>query len=924
MSNLPYYLFTGESTSSVSAFKRNQSKFQSQHEQFKNAIRASREMAENDRRRKEKCGKIQAVWRSYHVRKNLKNFLRQEFDRSLEECSHLSDITDQIRRLNYFWIAEEDNDIRRIVRLVTLILSKNYLQSEEILKSKEFTIAGFLISCIKYVILAASDNKLPLTCLRCFEIYLKSDYVSNLNFRRLINGGYFGMLSHIIKHRIPDLINDAIIEKSPVFLGESILDLYKLSLNVPSRLDDKDLKSQCFRKLLNNFAENWSPFYKCYLLSQLCRYFTLDDFVSFSNDVDNIEFSVDGKISTFYVYIWLFIIDKCQIKSINTIRRIPYILRTLLIKYVAFLKSITSVEEDDDEMEFEEDDEPPVGGHSWKVSPCIAPHVIQIRIVGYTFYTLVSPHTSSRTRRLILDLCDGENFRRYFLANLDVNDDSNIIGTLALIYYAINFLQKLGSDRTIKNRLFLETLHRGLSVRESDRKRCLPLLYVFCDLLRCRLCAADDFEIRMSSSAESVFPFKLDELKEISGSLRDVATGLVELALPDAKCPVPERYRAALQSMGADLTPDSPREWNELFLAVVQLLQLLQQLDERLEFCPPKYWAVRNCFALANRQFFRYSNRRRGYNMPFHAARYFSRQEFEEGNKQLLSSSDLQALTILRKLPFLIPFEDRIVFLYQLTMSEKEDNGRQHWTPGVPISVSRDRIYEDSFSALSVESVPNLKQVLRVSMKNWAGASEAGVDGGGIFREFISELLKAGFSPTRGLFASTHDNQLYPNPLSRLIYPDNYRRQFFFLGRILGKLIFENQLAELPLAKFFLDRLLAHDVDSIDTEIKEQVESFCEGLASMIDLDWLRMFSPNELQMIISGDERTFDVDDLKNNTTIAITTDEADSDQVVGMFWKVIRSFNNDLRRKLLKFVSGCSRPPLLGFKQWILVLLE
>lgn len=37
---------------------------------------------------------------------------------------------------------------------------------------------------------------------------------------------------------------------------------------------------------------------------------------------------------------------------------------------------------------------------------------------------------------------------------------------------------------------------------------------------------------------------------------------------------------------------------------------------------------------------------------------------------------------------------------------------------------------------------PDLKLKLRVQLINQAGAEEAGVDGGGLFREFLSELLK--------------------------------------------------------------------------------------------------------------------------------------------------------------------------------------
>lgn len=37
-------------------------------------------------------------------------------------------------------------------------------------------------------------------------------------------------------------------------------------------------------------------------------------------------------------------------------------------------------------------------------------------------------------------------------------------------------------------------------------------------------------------------------------------------------------------------------------------------------------------------------------------------------------------------------------------------------------------------------------------MINDSGLEEAGIDGGGIFREFLTELIKAAFDPNRGFF----------------------------------------------------------------------------------------------------------------------------------------------------------------------------
>ena len=75
---------------------------------------------------------------------------------------------------------------------------------------------------------------------------------------------------------------------------------------------------------------------------------------------------------------------------------------------------------------------------------------------------------------------------------------------------------------------------------------------------------------------------------------------------------------------------------------------------------------------------------------------------------------------------------------------------------------------------------------MRVRLQNFAGLDEAGIDGGGIFREFLSELIKTAFDPNRGFFLSTSDKLLYPNPQARLIV-EKFEEHFYFLGRILGK-----------------------------------------------------------------------------------------------------------------------------------------
>lgn len=103
----------------------------------------------------------------------------------------------------------------------------------------------------------------------------------------------------------------------------------------------------------------------------------------------------------------------------------------------------------------------------------------------------------------------------------------------------------------------------------------------------------------------------------------------------------------------------------------------------------------------------------------------------------------------------------------------------------------------DKRKILNVElsfSVNDLKSMVRVKMVNWAGMNESGIDGGGIFREFLSELLKTAFNVERGFFTFTESKLLYPNPTAPFLLGVDCLAHFQFIGRMIGKLIYERQV----------------------------------------------------------------------------------------------------------------------------------
>jgi ubiquitin-protein ligase E3 C len=100
-----------------------------------------------------------------------------------------------------------------------------------------------------------------------------------------------------------------------------------------------------------------------------------------------------------------------------------------------------------------------------------------------------------------------------------------------------------------------------------------------------------------------------------------------------------------------------------------------------------------------------------------------------------------------------------------------------------------------------------------------------GIDGGGVFKEFFTDLSKEVFDSDRGLWLANKKNELYPNhgsyatqrkhlPNPPLFTEPNFilleahsLNWYRFIGRILGKALYEGILVEVAFAGFFLAKV---------------------------------------------------------------------------------------------------------------------
>ncbi|KAG7274688.1 hypothetical protein CRUP_021129 [Coryphaenoides rupestris] len=479
------------------------------------------------------------------------------------------------------------------------------------------------------------------------------------------------------------------------------------------------------------------------------------------------------------------------------------------------------------------------------------------------------------------------------------------------------FICELGPQGGLK--LFMECLNNDT----EESKRLLAMLMLFCDCSRHLITILDDIEVYEEQTS-----FKIEELLTISSFLNTFVYKMIwDGILENAK--------------GEKL---------ELFHSVHGWLMVLYERDCRRKFTPEEHWLRKD---LKPSVLF---------------------QELEKGKRR--------AQLLLQYIPHVIPHKNRVLLFRNIVTKEKESLGLVETSSASPhvthITIRRSRMLE--LRRLPVNSI---KGVIRVKFVNDLGVDEAGIDQDGVFKEFLEEIIKKVFNPALNLF-----KRLYPSPTSNI--HENHLQLFEFVGKMLGKAMYEGIVVDVPFASFFLSQVLGHhhssfyssidELPSLDsefyknltsikrydgdvgdlgltlsydedvmgqlvchelipggktmpvinenkisyihlmahfrmhTQIKEQTAAFIRGFRNIINPEWLHMFSTPEVQRLVSGDNAEIDLDDLKKHTVYYGGFHS--SHRVVIWLWDILSGdFTAEERAMFLKFVTSCSRPPLLGF---------
>ncbi|XP_076627960.1 ubiquitin-protein ligase E3B isoform X2 [Colletes latitarsis] len=499
-----------------------------------------------------------------------------------------------------------------------------------------------------------------------------------------------------------------------------------------------------------------------------------------------------------------------------------------------------------------------------------------------------------------------------------------------ILYHMYLFLGTLGPYCGLK--AFLDHLAANTKCTAPE----FQMLILFSDCMTHYVTILDDMEMY-----EQQEPFKLSDFVTISYFLNQFL------------------YKAVLNNL-FDVPDLKSVPNNPLFTSLHTLLMAIYRRDCRRMFCPDGHWLAK----------------------LIRVSGFLA--DLEKGRRG--------AALLLSKMPHVIPHSERVVLFRKHVANEKAVLGLTesacNSTPTTLIVVHRTRIVEDGYRQLAMLPSQALKGVIRVRFVNEQGLAEAGIDQDGVFKEFLEETIKKVFDPSLNLFKATSENRLYPSPTSSM--QDNHLQLFEFVGRMLGKAVYEGIVVDVPFASFFvsqfsgqtggalyswLDELASLDRDlyrsltlvkhykgdvrqleltfSLDEDvlgklvthelvpggravpvtnekkinyihlmahfrmhmqIKDQTTAFIRGFRSIINLEWLALFSTPELQRLISGDNVPLDLRDLRKHTQYY--GGFHDSHRVVCWLWDILeKDFSEEERGLFLKFVTSCSKSPLLGF---------
>jgi len=233
------------------------------------------------------------------------------------------------------------------------------------------------------------------------------------------------------------------------------------------------------------------------------------------------------------------------------------------------------------------------------------------------------------------------------------------------------------------------------------------------------------------------------------------------------------------------------------------------------------------------------------------------------------------------------------------------------WNEGhMRMNVRRDFLLSDSMEAVMSLSRKDLRKVWRFEF-----IGEAGIDAGGLAREWFELVTEEIFDPDMGLWQTSATNQMCMqiNPASGISCPDDHLIYFRFIGRIMGKAMFDRQLVKGHMVKHLYKHILGWPIMFNDLkDIDEEYYNSLKGLKDMgADVEYVGVdFTVMEETM---GVKRTVEL--VPCGADIDVTEDNLPEYIEACLKYRMLGRYEDQLNELLLGFFDVIPEPLLTIF---------
>ncbi|KAI9847392.1 MAG: hypothetical protein M1837_002581 [Sclerophora amabilis] len=259
-------------------------------------------------------------------------------------------------------------------------------------------------------------------------------------------------------------------------------------------------------------------------------------------------------------------------------------------------------------------------------------------------------------------------------------------------------------------------------------------------------------------------------------------------------------------------------------------------------------------------------------------------------NPKLMSGT----FSLLVKNPKVLDFDNKRNYFTRRLHARGSET--RHSQPPLQLSVRRDQVFLDSYASLFLKSADEIKYgKLGIRFRG-----EEGVDAGGVTREWFQIMSRQMFNPDYALFTPVAADRttFHPNRFSA-VNADHHLVYFQFIGRIIGKALYEGRVLDCHFSRAVYKRILGIPVNVKDMETLDL--DYYKSLIWMLENDITDIITETfSVESAAFGEMQTID---LKENGSKIPVTEENKRDYVRLV---VEYRLTGSVREQLENFLKG------------------